>query len=125
MARPGAVTGWKLGQSDRELLLREFPPKYENVVADHVTLRVGATPDTPLPARPVAEVVGRADDGIGVECLVVSLDGTTDRPDGSTFHITWSLGPTRKARESNDVLRDKGWDALERPFAVDLEPARF
>jgi len=125
MARPGTVTGWKLGQSDRELLLREFPPKYENVVADHVTLRVGATPDTPLPARPVAEVVGRADDGIGVECLVVSLDGTTDRPDGSTFHITWSLGPTRKARESNDVLRDKGWDYVERPFAVDLEPARF
>jgi len=125
MARPGAVTGWKLGQSDRELLLREFPPKYENVVADHVTLRVGATPDTPLPARPVAEVVGRADDGNGVECLVVSLDGTTDRPDGSTFHITWSLGPTRKARESNDVLRDKGWDYVERPFAVDLEPARF
>ena len=125
MARPGTVTGWKLGQSDRELLLREFPPKYENVVADHVTLRVGATPDTPLPARPVAEVVGRADDGMGVECLVVSLDGTTDRPDGSTFHITWSLGPTRKARESNDVLRDKGWDYVERPFAVDLEPARF
>jgi len=125
MARPGTVIGWKLGQSDRELLLREFPPNYENVVADHVTLRVGATPDTPLPARPVAEVVGRADDGIGVECLVVSLDGTTDRPDGSTFHITWSLGPTRKARESNDVLRDKGWDYVERPFAVDLEPARF
>jgi len=125
MARPGTVTGWKLGQSDRELLLREFPPKYENVVADHVTLRVGATAGAPLPARPVAEVVGRADDGIGVECLVVSLDGTTDRPDGSTFHITWSLGPTRKARESNDVLRDKGWAYLERPFAVDLEPARF
>jgi len=125
MARSGTVIGWKLGQSDRELLLREFPPEYENVVADHVTLRVGATPDTPLPARPVAEVVGRADDGIGVECLVVSLDGTTDRPDGSTFHITWSLGPTRKARESNDVLRDKGWDYVERPFAVDLEPARF
>ena len=125
MARPGTVTGWKLGQSDRELLLREFPPKYENVVADHVTLRVGATAGTPLPARPVAEVVGRADDGIGLECLVVSLDGTTDRPDGSTFHITWSLGPTRKARESNDVLRDKGWDYVERPFAVDLEPARF
>lgn len=125
MARPGTVTGWKLGASDREMLLRQFPPRYENVVADHVTLRVGATPETPLPPKPVAEVVGRADDGRSLECLVVSIDGTTERPDGSTYHITWSLGPARKARESNDVLRDKGWDYLDRPFAIELDPARF
>ena len=107
------------------MLLREFPPQYENVVADHVTLRVGASPETPLPQRPVAQVVGRADDGTSLECLVVTLDGTTHRPDGSTFHITWSLGPDRKARESNDVLRDRGWNYLEKPLPVDLEPARF
>ena len=125
MAQSGTVTGWKLAQSDREMLLREFPPKYDNVVADHVTLRVGAGPQTPLPHRPAAQVVGRADDGDGLECLVVALDGTTHRPDGSTFHMTWSLGPGRKARESNDVLRDRGWNYLEKPLAVELEPARF
>ena len=38
----------------------------------------------------------------------------TDRPDGSTYHITWSLGPGRKARESNDVLRDQGWELYRR-----------
>ena len=37
----------------------------------------------------------------------IELDGTTDRPDGSTYHITWSLGPGREAHESNDVLRDR------------------
>jgi len=68
---------------------------------------------------------GRGDDGRGVECLVVELDGTTDRPDGSTYHITWSLGPGRKARESNDVLRERGWNRLAEPIAVTLEPARF
>ena len=126
MAKPGTVTGWKLGQPDRDMLLREFPPKYENVVADHVTLRTGATPETPLPRKPEASrIVGRADDGKGVECMVVELDGTTDRPDGSTYHITWSLGPTRRARESNDVLRDRGWDYLEAPIPIELEPARF
>jgi hypothetical protein len=125
MAKPGTVTGWKLPEVERELLLRRFPPKYDNVVADHVTLRVGATEDTPLPAKPSAEVVGRADDGRSLECLVVALDGTTDRPDGSTYHVTWSLGSGRKARESNDVLRDQGWDYLEAPIAVELEPARF
>ena len=125
MAKPGSVTGWKLPRSDRELLLQRFPPKYDQVVADHVTLRVGATPDTPLPDRPKAQVVGRADDGESLECLVVTLGGTTHRPDGSTYHITWSLGPGRKARESNDVLRERGWVALKPPIAIELEPARF
>jgi len=125
MAKPGTVTGWKLPETERELLLRRFPPEYANVIADHVTLRTGATPETPLPRKPEAQVVGRADDGQSLECLVVALDGTTDRPDGSTYHITWSLGAGRKARESNDVLRDQGWEPIEAPIPVELEPARF
>ena len=56
---------------------------------------------------------------------MVELDGTTDRPDGSTYHITWSLGAGRKARESNDVLRDQGWEPVAAPVEVTLEPARF
>jgi hypothetical protein len=125
MARPGTVTGWKLPRDDRDRLLVRFPPKYENVIADHVTLRTGATPQTPLPPKPDAQVVGRADDGLSLECLVVELDGTTDRPDGSTYHITWSLGPGRRARESNNVLRDLGWTQVGEPIAIDLEPAHF
>ena len=125
MAKPGTVTGWKLPYDEREQLLRRFPPKYEKVIADHVTLRTGATPQTPLPRKPDARVVGRADDGKSLECLVVELDGTTDRPDGSTYHITWSLGPARKARESNDVLRERGWERVDAPIPIELVPARF
>ena len=125
MAKPGTVTGWKLPRDERELLLQRFEPRYENVVADHVTLRTGTTPATPLPRKPEAWIVGRADDGRSLECLVVELDGTTDRPDGSTYHITWSLGPGRKARESNDVLREQGWEPLPERLPVALEPARF
>jgi hypothetical protein len=125
MAKPGTVTGWKLPRDERERLLRRFPPKYENVIADHVTLLTGATPQTPLPRKPDARIAGRADDGKSLECLVVELDGTTDRPDGSTYHITWSLGPARKARESNDVLRERGWDRLDAPIPIELVPARF
>jgi len=125
MAKPGTVTGWKLPRDERERLLQRFPPKYDNVVADHVTLRTGATAQTPLPPVPEARVVGRGDDNDSLECLVVDLDGTTDRPDGSTYHITWSLGPGRKARESNDVLRDRGWQRIDRPIDIELDPARF
>jgi len=125
MAKPGTVTGWKLPDDERQQLLQRFPPRYENVIADHVTLLVGATPSTPLPKKPEARIIGRADDGTSLECLVVELDGTTDRPDGSTYHITWSLGPGRKARESNDLLREQGWEHLPRAIDVTLEPARF
>ena len=125
MARPGSVTGWKLPRDERSALLERFPPRYAEVVADHVTLQVGASPQTPLPLKPAARIVGRADDGESLECLVVELDGTTDRPDGSTYHITWSLGPGRKARESNDVLRDHGWRPIDAPIPIELEPARF
>jgi hypothetical protein len=119
------VTGWKLPRDEREQLLQRFPPRYQEVVADHVTLRVGASADTPLPRKPDARIIGRADDGDSLECLVVQLDGTTDRPDGSTYHITWSLGPGRRAKESNDVLRDRGWQHLDAPIRVTLDPARF
>ena len=125
MAKPGTVTGWKLQEDERSLLLERFPPRYAKTVADHVTLRTGATAETPLPRKPEAQVVGRADDGTSLECLVVALDGTTDRPDGSTYHITWSLGPGRHARESNDVLRDRGWEPIAAPIPITLEPARF
>ena len=119
------VTGWKLPSGERERLLERFPPQYERTVADHVTLQAGASEDTPTPKQVKAEVVGRADDGESLECLVVSIDGTTDRPDGSTYHLTWTLGPGRKAKESNDVLRDRGWDEIDRPIAIQLEPAKF
>jgi hypothetical protein len=119
------VTGWKLPNGERERLLERFPPEYERTIADHVTLQAGAGGETPLPREVDARIVGRADDKESLECLVVEIDGTSDRPDGSTYHITWSLGPGRKAKESNDVLRDQGWDRIERPIPIRLEPARW
>lgn len=125
MAKPGTVIGWKLPLEERGLLLQRFIPRYENVVADHVTLHTGSNSSTPLPEPVDARVVGRADDCDSLECLVVELNGSTDRPDGSTYHITWSLGPGRRARESNDVLRESGWAALDEVVPVQLQPARF
>lgn len=125
MAKRRIVTGWKLPRHERDRLLERFEPKYARAVADHVTLDAEATEATPLPGDVKAEIVGRADDGDSLECLVVEIDGTSDRPDGSTYHITWSLGPGRRAVESNDVLMERGWDALPAPIAIQLDPARF
>ena len=124
--RPGrGVVGWKLDRAQRAELLERLPPKYANVVADHVTLVAKVAGDTPLPDPVTAEAVGHIDDDQGVEALVVQVEGTTDRPGGSTYHITWSLGPRRQARESNDVLAQGPWQPLREPIPLTLTPARW
>ena len=124
MAKPGSVIGWLLAQDDRERLLEQFPPRFEKTIAHHVTLKTDAEQE-PLPPEVKAEIVGRADDEKGVEAMVVTIDGTTDRPDGSTYHITWSLADGRRARESNDVLKERGWEELDHPIPIKLEPGCF
>jgi hypothetical protein len=124
MAKPGSVIGWLLAEDDRERLLEQYKPKYEKTVAHHVTLKTEAERDS-LPHEVRAQIVGRTDDESGVEAMVVAIDGSTDRPDGSTYHITWSLGDGRRARESNDVLKERGWEELDHPIPVKLEPGRF
>jgi hypothetical protein len=113
-------TGWLLHADDRERLLARFPPRYRVVVAHHVTQKFGDATAAP-PLATAGEIVGEADDGLGVQALVVRIEGTTRRPDGATYHVTWSLAPGREARESNDVIA-RGWTALAAPLAVRLEP---
>jgi hypothetical protein len=120
------VIGWKLERTEREALLKRFAPTWPDVIADHVTLR-RAPADEPLPLECSARIVGWVDDGEGLQALVVELDGTTDRPDGSTYHITWSLDRERgrRAVQSNEVLARLGWTALSEPVPVSLEPTRW
>lgn len=120
------TVGWKLDRTQRELLLAALPPRYGKVVADHVTLSVSGTE----PPRPVedARIIGHVDDGAGVEACVVALEGSTTRPDGGTWHITWSLSDDRAARESNDVIAAMGWTeipALPSSLPLSLAPARW
>lgn len=121
----GGAIGWKLDREQRRELVQQFPPRYRNLVADHVTMRAKAAADAPLPEEVQGEIVGRVDDGRGVEAMVLAIGGGTDRPDGSTWHITWSLEDGRKAKESNDVLREREWEMFDLPMPVRLIPARW
>jgi hypothetical protein len=126
MGEQGNVIGWKLDLGEREKLLRRFPPRYGDVIADHVTLKTKAAGQQP--PQPVdAAIVGHADDVDSLECMVVTINGTSNRPDGSTFHITWSLDKAkgRTARESNDLLKNGGWTHFDEPTPITLQPARF
>lgn len=119
------VIGWKLDRAERRRLLERFPPAHADAVADHVTLATRAAPDAPLPDESVGEIVGRADDGAGVEAMVVAIAGTADRPGGGTYHVTWSLAAGRRAKESNDVIARGGWERFDQPIALTLIPARL
>lgn len=113
--------GWLVDEAQRVELLQQFPPRYETIVAHHVTLATLST--DPLPDAAIGEIIGEADDGSGVQALVVRIDGTTDRPGGGTYHITWSLGPDRAAKESNDVIAASGWRTFDLPEPVTLHPS--
>jgi hypothetical protein len=117
-----ADVGRLLHPDDRDRLLAEFPPAYRRVVAQSIALEGADPPDFPLPTETESFVVGVADDGAGVQALVVEIGGTTRRPDGSAYHITWSLARGRRAAESSDVIRERGWTATPERCRIRLEP---
>ena len=118
------ILGWKLDLAGRTELLARFPPVYAETVADHVTFGRKSKAPAMLEADR-ATVVGRADDGRGVEALVVEVNGTTGRWDGGTYHVTWSLGPGRKAKESNEVIVAQGWQPVDGRPGAGLIPAEW
>jgi hypothetical protein len=117
-----ADVGRLLHPDDRESLLAAFPPAYPRVVAQHIALEGGEPPDFPLPSEAEGYVVGVADDGEGVQALVVEVGGTTHRPDGATYHIPWSFAAGRKATESVEVIRERGWTPVPERHRVRLGP---
>ena len=116
-------TGWKLDRQQRDELLRQYPPRYPHAVADHVTFTPFGVEPVPEPVSG-ARIVGKADDDSGVEAMVVELNGSTRRPDGGTWHITWSLGHGRQAKESNQVIAAQGYEPANGP-ALNLTPASW
>lgn len=119
------VTGWKVDAKQRDELLVRFRPRYAKAIADHVTLKANVPSSARIPKPATCRIVGHADDGEGVEAYVVEIDGTIARPGGGTFHITWSLAEGRKAKESNDVIAQRGFVRLDDAVQVRVEPASF
>ena len=107
------VTGWKLDRRERRALLERFPPAWPDVIADHVTLDDDADSDDVLPPDSRGSIVGHVDDGDGLQVLVVKFCCSTQRPDGGTFHITWSID------------RARGWQPKDSNAEIHLIPARF
>lgn len=97
-------SAYLLSDESKNLLLQRFIPKYPKIIAHHITVEHGIPNDSAPPETASLKVVGYADSGDGIEALVVSVDGTYDRPDGNIYHITWSLDPTKYSPKDSNIL---------------------
>ncbi len=103
-----AYAGYKLTDEGRERLLSIITPKYQEVIAHHVThtyvpnVLFKLNPDQ-VPAIPEAHtirIMGIIDDGRGLQTLITEVNGTTVRGDGGFFHLTYSLDPEKPIPEA-------------------------
>lgn len=90
-------TAFLLSQETRQALIASFPPAYPQLKADHITYRYGSDNFDDLFHPEKIEIIGIADDGNGMQALIVKVDGAQYKPDGRPYHITWSLDPAQKA----------------------------
>jgi hypothetical protein len=130
----------------RRRVLARFQPAYPAVKADHITHRFGVDDFEDLHWADRIEIIGLADDGHGIQALLVRVDGETERPDGGHYHITLSLDPNKlippflrddegpipyEAKHANPLIRHlltRGdgqvqvkW--LDEPFVITAMPA--
>lgn len=119
-------SGYLLDLTSRILLLRQFPPKFPDVIAHHITEMFGVSKGYPLPPFVhEAYVVGYQAE-IGLEVLVVAINGSVYRIDRRKYHITWSLDRSmgKKPFHSNKLLWDESYFPVT-PVAIKLKPELF
>lgn len=114
-----AYNGWRLSEQSKSVLMDCFPPRFADVIAHHVTLKRG---NQFCPVAVTARVVGYAVNEAGVEALVVEVNGSTERPDGKTYHITWSIDREAGFKPvSSNTLLENGFTAVE-PIEISVQP---
>ena len=96
-----------LSKAERAKLLRDFPPVYENVFADHVTLifkpKESDLSNYPLGTIVRLKVVGYAQDQNG-SAVVVDLPSEIKKLSQRSPHITISTAPGTKPVYSNKLI---------------------
>ncbi len=98
----------------RALLLERLPPKFEKVIAHHVTLIFPTSPDEAAKARRmmlqlqdqehVVEVINHYV-GEHIEAVGVTFNGEKKSPVDRFYHVTLSLEPPAKPKDSNALTK--------------------
>lgn len=115
-------TAYVLDGKSRRKLAKQFPPVNPEFVGHHVTSKFGVSPSTPIPQPADVQVVGHAEED-GLEAFVVSVNGKVERPDGSLYHVTWSIDRSKgkKPKDSNALVQ-KGYSHISPGFPIRTTP---
>lgn len=119
-------TGYELSEQSRNALAKIFKPKYPEFLGHHITKKFGTNNPDDVPEQPkTAQVVGYADDGEGIEGLLVEIDGVSKRDNNSLFHITWSLDRSKgyKPVDTNKIIKNA--TRLNNPIDIKVTPKLF
>lgn len=102
-----SYTAFVIDEEQRNELLTRYTPKFPDVYAHHVTLAMGHNSFL-LTYVPKVVIYGYIK-GIHNEVFLVDVDGETIRPDGSKYHITWSIDKSAgvKPVDSNKLIAIK------------------
>lgn len=112
-------SAYLLTQEAQRSLIERCSPRHPEVIAHHVT---HAFPDdAPPPEATEVLVIGYAQDS-RVDCVVVEVHGSHERPSGGVYHVTLSVDRAQggKPVHSNRLLK-RGWTSLE-PFRLTVTP---
>lgn len=100
--RTGYV-GWEISEASRSKILSLIHPSFERVIAHHITETFGVPESHPLPKGNRATLLHHLK-GHDIECVTVSIDGSTERPNGQKLHITISLTPGKASPKDSNLL---------------------
>ena len=122
-----AYSGWEVDEEDRARMLALIPTAYPDVIARHITSEHGKRDLLAEPEAVLAEIVGFADDGEMVQTVIVRINGTTERPSGGRYHITWSIDREKGAKpmDSNRVIAERGVTPFTVATAIKVHPKVF
>lgn len=122
---------YNLTEESSKKLLKKFPPIFSQIQAHHVTYKFGVTEDEKIPEAKKVEVIGYLRNS-DIECVIVKVKETTQRPDNLFYHITISHTFKVKPSASNQMIIDglikkdvnpnPFWEEIE-PFWLDVVPA--
>lgn len=120
-----AFNGYSIDGPVRDKLIDLFPPMFDRVALHHITYQYGVEESLP-PTATVAKIVATVSNE-RAQALVVEINGTTERPNGQTFHITVSYAASQgaSAKDSNQAIAESPWEPLERPMTIPITPRWF
>ena len=104
---PSHYFAFVLDEKSRSEILARVGRFFEKTIAHHVTIEFNPTDGVAdkFPQDSDVRVIGYAR-GENIECVAVSVNGKTERADGSFYHVTVSLRPPAKPVDSNKLKNE-------------------